>query len=59
MGSSTTNSCYGATINPWSPPSGRKLCAGGSSGGAAASVASGAVDGYITKFLNICVFLSV
>ena len=43
MGSTTTNSAYGATINPWSISSGARdsmLTAGGSSGGSAAAVAS-------------------
>lgn len=42
MGSTTTKSAYGATINPWSlsnPSSNTFLTAGGSSGGSAAAVA--------------------
>jgi aspartyl-tRNA(Asn)/glutamyl-tRNA(Gln) amidotransferase subunit A len=45
MGSSSSNSAYGSVVNPWTPPGGRPLCAGGSSGGAAALVAAGIVDG--------------
>lgn len=41
MGSSNTNSLYGPVINPASPEGGAKHVAGGSSGGAAASVATG------------------
>lgn len=43
MGSTTTKSAYGATINPWSISTGAKesmLTAGGSSGGSAAAVAA-------------------
>lgn len=43
MGSTTTKSAYGATVNPWSVSPGAKesmLTAGGSSGGSAAAVAS-------------------
>lgn len=43
MGSSTTNSIFGPTINPWSPSDIPHVC-GGSSGGAAASVALGMAD---------------
>ena len=44
MGSSTTTSYYGPTINPWSPRNGddwaRRLVPGGSSGASAAAVAA-------------------
>ena len=45
MGSSSTNSPFGPVRNPWTPPDAEPLCAGGSSGGAAALVAAGIVDG--------------
>lgn len=41
MGSSTTYSIFGPTINPWTKPGQSPLVAGGSSGGSAAAVASG------------------
>ncbi len=42
MGSSTTTSAFGDTVNPWSNRVGnRPLTAGGSSGGSAAAVAAG------------------
>lgn len=48
MGSSSSNSPFGAVVNPWTASGGEALCAGGSSGGAAAAVAAGIVDG------NLC-----
>ncbi|WP_134678964.1 Asp-tRNA(Asn)/Glu-tRNA(Gln) amidotransferase subunit GatA [Paracoccus ravus] len=40
MGSSTENSVYGATVNPWKLGDGVERTAGGSSGGSAAAVAA-------------------
>ncbi len=41
MGSTTTTSYYGSTINPWKRADGKDLTPGGSSGGSAAAVAGG------------------
>lgn len=41
MGSSTENSVYGPTVNPWKLDDGVNRTAGGSSGGSAAAVAAG------------------
>ena len=41
MGSSTENSVYGPTVNPWKLADGVNRTAGGSSGGSAAAVAAG------------------
>ncbi len=45
MGSSSTNSAFGPSVNPWTAPGALSLTCGGSSGGAAASVSAGIVEG--------------
>jgi aspartyl-tRNA(Asn)/glutamyl-tRNA(Gln) amidotransferase subunit A len=47
MGNATTNSFFGTTRNPWSRECKAEVTAGGSSGGAAASVASYSSFGFV------------
>jgi len=47
MGSASVFSRFGPVVNPWSTPDGKELVAGGSSGGSAVAVASGAAYGAV------------
>ena len=58
MGSSTTNSAFGPSINPWTPQGSAPFVCGGSSGGAAASVSAGIVDGKgLCYFQILCYYV--